>query len=114
MSWSIGTGLLSKHKAARALDELTFNNGVNSAWTLDQFETAKNAAKEMLKGIFGPYVIINLSGHANGVGFHAKESYANDIITVSVSQVTDPIPAHHKELDGEVIPRAEVPEHVEI
>jgi hypothetical protein len=104
MSWSISTGLLSKHKAARALDETEFNNGVNSAWTLDQFETAKNAAKELLKGIPGPYVVINMSGHGNGVGFQVKPGYSNDTITVSVVQQGEPDLKRYNSIDGGPMP----------
>ena len=88
MSWSVTTNLVSKSNAKAAIALLELDGGqIHSAWAVDQLETAKNAARELLKGIPGPYVIISLSGHANGTGWNKKDSYANDSISVSVSQV---------------------------
>ena len=52
----------------------------------DQLHAARLAAKRLLHSIPGPYVMVSLSGHANGIGWQKKEGYANDSISVSVSQ----------------------------
>jgi hypothetical protein len=63
--------------------------GDTSPPALVQVESAKEAAYELLKVIPGPVVAISLSGHANGVGWQEKPGYANDTITVSITQVVD-------------------------
>jgi flagellar motor protein MotB len=53
----------------------------------DQIKAALAAVRELLKAIPGPYVQISISGHANGAGWHKKEGYANDCISVTVTQM---------------------------
>jgi hypothetical protein len=88
MSWSVTTNLVSKGNAKAAIALLGLNgNQIHSAWAVDQLETAKNAAREIIKGISGPYLVVSLSGHANGTGWNSKAGYSSDTINVSVSQV---------------------------
>ena len=100
MSWNVSTNLVSKSNAKAAIALLTLDGGqIHSAWAVDQLETAKNAAREILKGISGPYVVIHLSGHANGSGWNQKPPYANDMINVSVQQVCQEDLKHYNTLN---------------
>lgn len=83
MSWSKWTETIRKTDADKVLDELVMLAPYEQ---LDQFATAKRAAKEILKTIPGPFVKIQLSGHANGTGWQKKDGYANDCIQVGVTQ----------------------------
>ena len=83
MSWCTYTEIIRKTDADKALDELEMLAPFEQ---LDQFAAAKRAAKEILKTIPGPFVKIQLSGHANGVGWQKKDGYANDCIQVGVTQ----------------------------
>lgn len=85
MSWSTSTPKAPKAQVASKLGELSFP-GVLEPAALDQVDAAKRAALEILKTIPGPLIVVSLSGHANGVGWQAKEGWANDAITVSVTQ----------------------------
>lgn len=103
MSWSTSTSKPVLKIAAEVELEKLFTQAINSGGVqtqgvtqaevvrnlgsvADQIRVAKAAAVELLKVIPGPYVSISLSGHANGVGWHKKDGYANDCISVSVSQ----------------------------
>ncbi len=88
MSWSTSTPKVAKLEAERELDNLSFP-GVVEPFALDQVAAAKRAALELLKSVPGPLVIVSLSGHANGVGWQKKAGYANDAISVSVTQFTE-------------------------
>jgi hypothetical protein len=100
MSWSVTTNLVSKSNAKAAIALLQLDGGqIHSAWAVDQLETAKNAAREILKGMPGPYVIIALSGHANGTGWNKKDGYSSDTINVSVSQVCQEDLKHYTTLN---------------
>lgn len=104
MSWSISTGLLSKNKAAKQIDALQLeqqtSDYVHSAAALDQFETAKNAAKELIKGMAGPYVTVTFSGHANGVGFQKISGMSNDFISIGVNQQCEEDVRRYNSIDG--------------
>ena len=56
---------------------------------LDQLQAAKRAALELVKSIPGPYLQVVMNGHANGVGWQQKEGWANDTISVTVTQRTE-------------------------
>jgi hypothetical protein len=91
MSWSASFKKpTSKDLAELMVDNLNvdfFGEGSNTP-AFDQVKLAKAAAKELLKGLPGPWIMVSISGHANGVGWQEKAGYANDCITVNVSQVT--------------------------
>jgi hypothetical protein len=91
MSWSTGTAIVKKAEVDAAVDALTSgtNDPVMGPIHDDQLRTAKAAAKLLLTNIPGPFVIVRLSGHGNGVGWQKKEGWSNDCITVSVSQMTE-------------------------
>jgi hypothetical protein len=115
MSWTISTGLLSKGNAEKGIDRLELDAGdgdspsTYSAATLDQFQTAKNAAKELIKGMPGPYVTVSLSGHANGVGFQKSPGMSNDFISIGVAQQCSEDVGRYKSIDGKSIPTAPEP-----
>ena len=90
MSWSTGTKSISKKDADAAIDALT--TGTNDPQHEDQLRTAKQAAKILLGTVPGPFVSISLNGHANGVGWQKKEGWANDCISVSVTQMFEATP----------------------
>lgn len=92
MSWNVTTNRLQKSEVDSAIDQLVvplYGDSPNCP-AVDQVKLAKIAAKELCKGVQGPYVAVQMSGHANGEGWHEKDGYANDFISVSVSQVTRP------------------------
>ena len=89
MSWSTGTKVsVSKAEADAAIDALT--TGTSDPMHEDQLRVAKQAAKLLLTNIPGPYVRVNLNGHANGVGWQKREGWSSDCITVSVTQTYEP------------------------
>jgi hypothetical protein len=89
MSWSASfLKPVRKVDAAAYIDRLSTGAQVEGP-AIDQCELAKGAAKSLLAGIPGPYVQVSLSGHANGVGWQKKEGWANDCITINVSQFTE-------------------------
>jgi len=98
MSWSASTnGPIDKSEIATfpfassvspmlAPDNpVRFDVPVNAA-IRDQIETARAAAVEIAKTVPGPKITVSMSGHANAVGYRKKDGYANDCITVSVTQ----------------------------
>lgn len=91
MSWSISTKIVPKSAIGQAIEDLSLagNGFIPSAEAVDQLETAKRGALEILKSIPGPYMSVSLSGHANGVGWQKHAGYADDCITVSVNQRTE-------------------------
>ena len=96
MSWNASLNAAYKYDIKKALElpilQIPFDFksfGDADGPILDQISAARDAALELLKGISGPKVGVNLSGHANGVGWHKKEGWANDTITVTVSQLVD-------------------------
>lgn len=87
MSWSVGFEKpVPKAEADAAIDALVVPVNVGPE-CLDQLRSAKSAAKALLSNISGPYILVNLSGHANGVGWQKKAGWANDCICVSVTQI---------------------------
>jgi|GEM_PF-5477823 len=88
MSWNVSTNIVRKVEAAWRIDQLTITPTSDEP-SFDQLEAAKRAAKELLKTLPGPFVTVSLAGHANGVGWQKKPSYANDTITVTVTQSTE-------------------------
>ena len=85
MSWSLNTGIVPKKDVVGAIMGLKPTHEVEPA-TEDQIYHAKKVALELVRGINGPFVSVQMSGHANGVGWQGKEGYANDCVTVSVAQ----------------------------
>lgn len=89
MSWSTGfKEPVRKVDADAAVDRLHTGAQVEGP-AIEQCEAAKRAAKELLKSIPGPYVQVSLSGHANGVGWQKKDGWANDCITVNITQMSE-------------------------
>ncbi len=91
MSWSVGFAKpVSKHEAESMLDNLAFaGDATKEGPAYDQFKSAKATAKLLLRSVPGPYVMVTMSGHANGVGWHKKEGMANDMISVNVTQICE-------------------------
>lgn len=87
MSWSTRTKVVAKKDADAAIDALT--TGDDNVAHEDQLRSAKLAAKVLLANIPGPYVLVTMSGHANAVGWQQKTGWANDCVTVSISQSTE-------------------------
>jgi hypothetical protein len=87
MSWNINTGIVRKAEAPRVIEALQLT-GEHEPYALDQFEEAKDVAILLLRSIPGPYVTVNMTGHANGVGYQGKGGWSNDFVNVSVCQQT--------------------------
>lgn len=85
MSWSLTTKAVPREVAMLAITNLEPTEYMDGA-ARAQLQTAKRAAIEIVKIIPGTHVHVALSGHANGVGWQAKENYANDCISVTVTQ----------------------------
>lgn len=51
-----------------------------------QIEVAKSVAKQIVSAVAGPYIQVSLNGHANATGENPKPGWANDYISVSVTQ----------------------------
>lgn len=88
MSWSVATKVVKKSEIESAVYYLELDPELNSPASQDQLEAAKRGAIEVLKGIPGPYISVNLSGHANGVGWHKADGWSNDFVSIGVSQHT--------------------------
>lgn len=88
MSWSLSVGPTKKENLSEAIAAAEIPSYVEGP-ALDQVRAAFDAAELIAKSIPGPYVIVNLSGHANGVGWQQKAGYANDTITVGVTQLVE-------------------------
>ena len=89
MSWSASfVKPVQKIDAAAFVDRLSTGAQVEGP-AIDQCEAAKRAVKELLPSLPGPYVMVSMSGHANGVGWQGKEGWVNDCISVSVTQFTE-------------------------
>ena len=89
MSWStFFVKPVPKREAAAAISALTIG-GQAEGPAMDQCELAKHVAHSLLPIIPGPYIQVILSGHANGVGWQKKEGWANDCITVNITQMTE-------------------------
>jgi len=88
MSWSCSTPKVEKQQVENDID-VAMPGGLCDGPVLDQLAAARRAAKEIVKSVPGPYVIVSMSGHANGVGWQKKEGWANDCISVTVTQFTD-------------------------
>lgn len=90
MSWSASfVRPVPKRAAAAAISALSTGQQTEGP-AIDQCELAKHVAHSLLPIVPGPFIQVTLSGHANGVGWQKKDGWANDCITVSVVQVTDP------------------------
>lgn len=86
MSWSASVQSHSRENFDAAVDA-----SVSSPASLDehmqkQFDEAKAIIKAIAPVIPGPMLSASMAGHANGVGDHAKPGYANDFVTVTVTQ----------------------------
>jgi hypothetical protein len=53
-----------------------------------QHAAARVVALQLIEFIPGPKLSVTMNGHANGVGDVEKPGWANDYITVTVTQVT--------------------------
>lgn len=89
MSWSA-----SFKEPVRKIDANAFVDRLNTGVqvegpAIDQCEAAKRAVKALLPSIPGPYVMVSISGHANGVGWQGKDGWANDCISVSITQMLE-------------------------
>jgi hypothetical protein len=87
MSWSASVSSHSRENFDAAIDA-----AVSSPSTLDehmqkQFTAAKDVAKALAPIIPGPMLSASMAGHANGVGDNKKDGWANDTVTVTVSQI---------------------------
>lgn len=89
MSWSVSSGKPVKKEEINTAIEAASDGASHEAHVDDQIRTAKNAAKLIAREMNGPYLVVSLSGHANGVGDKKKEGMANDCVNVSVTQVTE-------------------------
>lgn len=85
MSWSISLNPVKKEEAELAIDSIEFPD-YSEPPARDQIITARHVVKELLRSIPGPYVVINMTGHANGVGWQDKKGYSADFISITVSQ----------------------------
>ncbi len=94
MSWSVSTKINPKSAIEQAVNNLTLASEgfVPSGPELDQLEAAKRGALEILKSVPGPFVQVQLVGHATGVGWQKKDGYSNEFISVSVYQRTEEPP----------------------
>ena len=89
MSWSASlVKPVRKAEAVAAIEALTTGQQTEGP-AIDQCEAAKLAAKLLLPSIPGPFVMVSLSGHANGVGWQKKEGWANDCMNISITQLTE-------------------------
>jgi hypothetical protein len=89
MSWNATINNLSHNEAVEALQQLELVDQYHSPATHEQFRMAKQAAIALVASVPGPRINVFLSGHANGVGWQAKDGWANDFISINVSQVTE-------------------------
>lgn len=87
MSWSASVGSHSRETFDAAVDAAVSSPAALDEHMQKQFNKAKEVAKAIAPIIPGPMLSASMSGHANGVGDHKKEGWANDTMTVSVSQV---------------------------
>lgn len=95
MSWSISSKPVLKENFDKSLDDLQYASGSalldeipECQEARSQFEVAKKAAKLIAIGMPGPYVFAQFYGHANAIGYQTKPGFADNTITVIVSQVT--------------------------
>lgn len=88
MSWSIATKIVPKSAIGQAIKDLSLADTgmVPADHAIDQLETAKRGALEILKSIPGPYMSVSMAGHSNGVGWQKKGGYANEAVSVIVTQ----------------------------
>lgn len=77
-----------KQLAEEAIDNLSTHGEIEPP-AFDQVKMAKQAVKLLLPIIPGPYIGITMSGHANGIGWQKKDGWANDCITVNITQFTE-------------------------
>lgn len=88
MSWSMSTPKVVKSQIEEEIDR-AMPGVLCEEPVLDQIACVRRAAKEIARSIPGPLMIVNMSGHANGVGWQKKEGYANDCISVTVTQFVE-------------------------
>ncbi len=86
MSWSATVPVTEKAGIEQAIDAVVTSPADLNGPMFDQLHTAQLAAKLIARCTPGPKVHVSMSGHANGVGWQKKEGWANDCITVSVTQ----------------------------
>jgi hypothetical protein len=72
MSWSASfVKPVRRIDAAAWIDRLSTGAQIEGP-AIAQCEIAKTAAKGIIAAMPGPYVMVSLSGHANGVGWQKK------------------------------------------
>jgi len=86
MSWSASTQFVDKKEIRTAIVAPDIVPREIDGPMLDQLHAAQEAALQLVKSIPGPKVSVTMSGHANGIGWQGKSGWANDTITVTVSQ----------------------------
>ena len=88
MSWSLKIGPASKAEAIASLETvLPADYILNDDPAMDQVRVAKHTARRIAESVSGPFLVIELAGHANGTGYQPKAGYANDCISVRVTQL---------------------------
>lgn len=95
MSWSIQSKSIKREEAFDRICELAPNDQMDGP-ARAQFETAKEAAIEIVAALPGPYVRVSLSGHSNGIGWQEKSGYSYETISVSVTQCMVELYPHEK------------------
>jgi len=89
MSWSANLKEKTAKRDIETAIDILLPDHVIDDMAYDQLRAAKRAAKEIAKSVPGPFLSVILSGHANGVGWQKKEGWANDTISVTVTQMTE-------------------------
>jgi hypothetical protein len=94
MSWSTSVGPILKSAVREAIRDLALPPAFDNSEAVQQevaaqFDAAKCAAIELAKVTPGPNISITFSGHANACGYHKRPGYANNCITVGVTQILE-------------------------
>jgi len=97
MSWTKSTNYFPKTDLKRILDEYVdelkqenpFMENEKNPQIHDQVDAAADAAWFLAKSVPGPWLQINLSGHANGTGVKENQGYAAEFISITVNQAYD-------------------------
>lgn len=85
MSWSFQSKSIRRESAYDEIYALAYEGELEPA-ARAQFETAKAAAIEIVASLPGPFVRVQFDGHSNAVGWQEKPGYANETISVRVTQ----------------------------
>ena len=94
MSWSASTVGTKRELAGFGIEtQGLIDTAPTSPSELDehmakQHAAARVVALQLIEQVPGPKLSVTMAGHANGVGEVEKPGWANDYITITVSQVT--------------------------